>query len=90
MNSISTLKAQYPSMSGVTMRSRLSGADYQREMERLKASPYISSTEAEFFTGLGLKSLVRLREDGNVHAIQVKRNWRWETASIQTMGRNAA
>ena len=90
MNSITTLKAQYSSMSAVTMRSRLSVGDYQREMERLNASPFLSSTEAEFYTGPGFKSLIRLREDGNVHAIQVKRNWHWETASIQTMGRNAA
>jgi hypothetical protein len=90
MTSIATLKAQYPSMSGVTMRSRLGGADYEREMERLRVSPYLSTTEAEFYTGLGLKSLLKLREEGNVHAVQVKRNWHWETESIQTMGRNAA
>jgi hypothetical protein len=90
MNSIATLKAQHPSMSGVMMRSRLGGADYEREMERLRVSPYLSTTEAEFYTGLGLKSLLKLREEGNVHAVQVKRNWHWETESIQTMGRNAA
>jgi hypothetical protein len=59
-------------------------------MERLKASPFLSSTEAEFYTGLGLKSFLRPRDEGNGHAIQVKRNWHWETESIQTMGRNAA
>ncbi len=90
MNSIATLKAQYPSMSGVTMRSRIGDEGYKTEMERLRVSPYLSTTEAEFYTGLGLKSLLKLKEEGQVHAVQVKRNWHWETESIQTMGRNAA
>ena len=90
MNTLAELKAHYPGMSGVTMRSRLGSEAYAKEMERLRVSPFMSSTEAEFYTGLGLKSLLQLKMEGTIHAIQVKRNWRWDTESIQTMGRNAA
>lgn len=90
MSALAKLKATYPGMSGVTMRSRVSDTEYKEEMERLRVSPFISTVEAEFYTGLGLKSLLILKEEGQVNAIRVQRNWRWDTESLQTMGRNAA
>jgi hypothetical protein len=90
MNSVSSLKAQYPGMSGVTMRSRIGAEGLAEEMARLRVCPYLSTTEAEFYTGLGLKSLLKLKEEGIVHAVRVSRNWCWDTESLQTMGRNAA
>jgi hypothetical protein len=59
-------------------------------MERLRVSPWLSSTEAEFYTGLSLKSLRKLMEEGTIRAVRNERTWRWCTESIQTMGRNAA